>query len=332
MRYDMRVLWVEDTTVSYDEMKALLESHVEEMGITIKFNHIKDATTFKEKLREEKEGFKVYDMCFMDYSLSNNIFGSDIIKELRENGMDIDILFYSSRYEADIRKAIKEDLNSFEGVYVSDREHFEDRSLSLLEKNARRLLSLSNIRGVLMDRTSENDYTVKSYIIKKYDRLSPENKKIITNLLYDRVKERGKEVIKIITKTLDRVEKEEFADVRKEINNLPSYIFPIKLKYDIFAKILEVNDDQSFIEKPLNGYFSEIVKVRNNLAHKKLEVCPHQKNILYYNDIEQFEQRRCPPSCEQHIDDHKISLDQWEKIRKDIIKYDKCFNEVQKHF
>lgn len=332
MRYDMRVLWVEDTPVSYKEMKELLESYTEEMGISIEFRHIEDAVTFRKRIEEEKEGFKLYDICFMDYSLSHKVFGSDIIKELRRNGMDIDILFYSSQYEEKIRAAIKEDLNSFEGVYVSDRDHFEERALSLLEKNSRRLLSLSNIRGFLMDRTSENDYTVKSYIMKKYDQLPEENKKEITKVFLEYTRNRGKDVTKVIEKTLKRLEQAEIADIKEEINILPSYICPIKFKYNIFARILEANGDKNFADASLKEYNSNIVKVRNDLAHKKLEVCYHQKNILYFDDVEQFEQRKCPPSCDQHTNDYKISLEQWENIRKDIIKYDKCFDAVQKSF
>ena len=66
-----------------------------------------------------------------------------MIKELRKAEVDADVLFYSLEHESDIRSTIVDDLNSFQGVYIANRDNFEEKSTFLLKKNARRLLALN---------------------------------------------------------------------------------------------------------------------------------------------------------------------------------------------
>lgn len=176
MRYDLRILWVEDTPEFYNETKDILEMYAEDNGIALTFDYIDDVKKFFERMHYDMEGFKVYDMFFIDYTLSLDVVGSDLIRGLRKEQMDSDVLFYSSEHEKDIRETVIDDLGTFEGVYIANRTNFEDKSNYLINKNARRLTSLANIRGFLMDQTSENDYTMKSYIYKKFDALTEEQK------------------------------------------------------------------------------------------------------------------------------------------------------------
>ena len=188
MRYDLNILWVEDTATYYEETKEILETYAEDNGISLKFHYIQDVNVFFEKIKNNEKGFRLYDIFFIDYSLSSGIVGSQLITDLRAKNMDSDILFYSSDKESEIRRIIEEDIGSFEGVYVANRDNFDDKSYLLINKNARRLTSLSNIRGYLMDQTSENDFTVQSYILYKFDKLTSVQKQEISNILLEYIK------------------------------------------------------------------------------------------------------------------------------------------------
>ena len=290
MRYDLRVLWVEDTPTFYKETKEILEMFAEDNGISLRFDYIENTNDFFDKMKNDVQGFKLYDIFFVDYSLSHGIVGSELIKKLRDEKVDSDILFYSSENEADIRDEVKENLGSFEGVYIANRTNFEEKSNYLINKNARRLTTLSNIRGFLMDQTSENDYTIKSYILRNFSKLSLPQQKEITEILLDFIK---KKVQNFDTKANDEIIKLETKGISNinQTMKMMDELFPIKLKYEVFEKMVDFLAETEFEEVTVQQYIDEIIKARNTLAHKKLDVCKTQKYIKPKLFTEQYLKR-----------------------------------------
>lgn len=62
MRYDLNILWVEDTATYYEETKEILEAYAEDNGISIKFHYIQDVNIFLKKIKNNEKGFKLYDI------------------------------------------------------------------------------------------------------------------------------------------------------------------------------------------------------------------------------------------------------------------------------
>lgn len=327
MRSDLNIFWVDDTRSFYEEVEKILKIYADDLGITIKFTYQQDATVLLDSLRKETDGFKLYDIYFVDYALSNGVVGDSLIKILRDNDIDSDILFYSSEKEEEIRKSVIDDLNLFQGVFIANRDNFEEKSNLLIRKNAKKLLSLNYIRGILMDHTSENDYTVKSYILRNFEKLNEEQKEVITKILIEKLKERLKEAEELSSK-ISKIENEGINSI-KRIMQYSNTDFPLKTKYQIFEKMVEFLDPQTTQEILISRYFHDIIGVRNKLAHKKLEICKTQKFILYYDTIDQKQDRVCPEDCSEHDDENKISLEYWGKIRKEMIKFGKYFDDVQ---
>ena len=185
MIYDLNIYWVEDTSVWANSVKSLLSYPLQDIGVMVNFISENNADIAKAEIANSCKGFKKYDLFFIDYNISSDIDGKDIINSLRSNNVDVDILFYSADREKEIRNIIAENLTEFEGVYVANRDTFPDRALALIEKNVRKLLSIQNIRGKLMDTTSENDFVIKSYIIEKYKTLTPEQKSTVCSAVED---------------------------------------------------------------------------------------------------------------------------------------------------
>ena len=328
MRYDLKILWVEDSRVFYDSAKGILIMYAEDNGISLDFEYVEDVEVFIEKIEKETNRFKAYDICFVDYNLSQKILGNDLIKQLKRKELDSDILFYSSEYEPKIREDIREDLSSFEGVYIANRENFEEKANYLITKNARNLTKLSNIRGFLMDQTSENDYIIKSYILRKFAELSTEQKEEISKFVLQIVRQSA-ERFKIKANSLvEQLDEKGIEDIKKFMRNMNDVV-PFKLKYQIFEKMITFLGEVSFEEVTLEKYFEDIVKARNNLAHKKLDLCKMQRYIKYYDDIDQFENRKCPKDCKEHTNDNKYSMDDWNEIRKNVQKFGRSIDAVQ---
>lgn len=328
MRYDLKILWVEDSRVFYDSAKVILIMYAEDNGISLDFEYVEDVEVFIEKIEKETNRFKAYDICFVDYNLSQKILGNDLIKQLKRKELDSDILFYSSEYEPKIREDIREDLSSFEGVYIANRENFEEKANYLITKNARNLTKLSNIRGFLMDQTSENDYIIKSYILRKFAELSTEQKEEISKFVLQFIRESVKSFDTKANNLLEQLDDRGIGNIKNFMRNMNDVV-PLKLKYQIFEKMITFLGEVSFEEVTLEKYFEDIVKARNNLAHKKLDLCKMQRYIKYYDDIDQFENRKCPKDCKEHTNDNKYSMDDWNEIRKNVQKFRRSIDAVQ---
>ena len=329
MRYDLNILWIEDTVSYYEETKEILETFAEDSGISINFHYIQDVREFFTKIESNQKGFKLYDIFFIDYSLSVGIEGDKLISDIRTRNLDSDILFYSSDKENEIKKIVEKDILSYEGVYIANKDNFDEKSFWLINKNAKRLTSLSNIRGYLMEQTSENDFTVQSYILSEFNDLTDEQKKEVSDILLSYIKTKKEEFMVQADSEIKKLEKEGIKNINK-IMKMGSELFPIHLKYEIFSKMLEFDSELSFNEVSINDYLNKIVKARNTLAHKRLDVCKTQEYILYYDTMKQLEARKCPIDCTQHSNEYKISIDEWNNLRKDIHKFGNQIDAVQK--
>lgn len=327
MRYDLQVLWVDDQDTYYRETREILEMYVEDFGLAINISYIQNAQDLLNRIDREQSGFKNFDMFFIDYSLSYGVIGSSVIKKLREANVDSDILFYSSQHEADIRDAVAKDLGSFEGVYIANRDNFAEKSTYLIKKTSKRLSSISNIRGLLTDQTSQNDFIVNSYILHKYYEIGDNHKSDIKQIILDYMNEKKRDFIDSMEIEIDRVEASEVVDIKKLFKRR-DFVFPLELKYQIFQKLIELTEETGFAEITFNDYRRDVINLRNKLAHKKLELCGSQRHIIFSDNIFQHIDRMCPPDCDSSESEHKITVDQWDEMRKRVVKYGKGFDAV----
>lgn len=324
MRYDVNILWIDDTPDWQKQQQDLFELNIEQFGLLCYIEYSSDGDSIIDRLSNESTGFKVYDIIFVDYNISSSLLGNRIIDALRNKNIDADILFYSANAQNDIKKVIFEGDGAFEGIYIANRDSFLDKAVSLYKKNIRNLLSLSNIRGFLAEKTSENDYVVNSYILSKFSTLTNEAQERIRVLVQsmadseiDSQKSKINEYSQIISKHELNIQK---------LLKLPSSIITLKIKYLIFNQILVERGDHLFDKHSIEEYHDKIVKQRNTVAHKKLEVCKQQRFIKYYDNIMQFERNVCPEDCSEHTDDRKISLKDWLEIVKLTNEYSKLFH------
>ncbi len=332
MRENISILWVEDSKSYYEEAKDILEMHAEDKGIKVNFKYVENAFSLLEELDKQVQGFQIHDICFIDYALSmpDNKTGENIIRELRQKKVGADILFYSSENIATIRETIKQDLSSFEGVYVADRDTFEDKSKLLLNKNSKKLYSINNIRGILMNETSENDYIMKSYILKEYSTLSDEQKEEITNIIKEKISNKASDIDDISKKLLKRIEDKHFLEAKK-ILSIANDLLGLKDRYEILEKIIEYKSVSDVESGKIDNYLNKLVDLRNKLAHRKLEICNSCQYVLHYNDIDDYEKKHCCNECDDsclNTEDNKICVEDWDNLKKELIEFGKSMDKL----
>lgn len=330
MKFNLNIKWIEDSQDWYEAQKEIIDEELEKVGLMANIDYSDNGESVLQAIDNQGQGFKKFDIFLIDYNLSERVQGNKIITKLRSTNIDVDILFYSSDNEGEIRRLIINDLGSYEGVYIANRDNFLDKAIKIIEKNMRKMTSILNVRGQLMNHTAENDFIVNSFIKYKYLKLSMEEQKNISKFISNKISLKLPSIHNQIDKT-EEILSGETININK-LMKIQSFIVSQDLKYDLFSELLKYESNNPFSKEDIAHYKNYIVKQRNTLAHKKLDICNNSKYLKYCDTVKQYQERKCPSKCVEFCNikgnDYKISIADWSKIQIEMQKYNKLFSIV----
>ncbi|MBQ2864736.1 hypothetical protein IJD15_02355 [bacterium] len=311
---DLKIMWIDDSEEWFNSQKDSLEVNLEDVGISVDFEYCKNANILTNKVLKQPR-FEMYDIIFIDYSLSNNIVGDEIIKRIRDNDILVDIIFYSASKEKELIDKIKTNIALIDGLTIANKDNFIDKAFNSICKMAQKKKSITNMRGVLANVTSENDFVINSYIMENFKNISETKQQEILDLFLKNQEDNKKE----INESIDSYKsKGKITSINKF---LKEKFFPLELKYRIFAMIAEELHDEDAKGFNIEEYFKTIVSSRNKLSHKKLDICSKGSYLKYFDNLKQFNERICPRDCNNHSDENKISCSEWENIKLQAYSY-----------
>lgn len=293
MDLTFRILWFEDSDEWYKSMSRRVSKHIEENNFIAKIDRIKKPSDFDLK----KYNLHNYDLLIVDYDLEticeNNIdrkiYGTEIIKLIRHDDFVNDILFYSALGFSKIYEIFKSE--GLQGVFISDRknEEFYERVKKLANKTITRANNIVNIRGVVMDTTSNFDNMICDLIIAIWPTLGGNEGNISEYI--------KKEILNGICKTSDKL-KERYVSIDGE--NIESLLgerdFSAARQVRVLNKCIELDSGlreklSEALKKHLhlengeeketffNLYNKDIINYRNALAHVKTEISIEDKDV-----------------------------------------------------
>lgn len=311
---DLKIMWIDDSEEWFKSQKESLEVNLEDVCIGVEFEYCKNANELTSKVLKQPR-FEMYDLIFIDYSLSNNIVGDEIIKKIRDNDILVDIIFYSASKEKELINKIQTNIDLIDGLTIANKDNFIDKAFNSICKIAQKKKSITNMRGVLANVTSENDFVINSYIMENFKNIS---------------ESKQQEILELFLKNQEKTQKKINQSIEKykndgkivNINNfLKEKFFSLELKYYIFAKIAQELDDNTAKNFNIEEYFKVIVASRNKLSHKKIDICSSGSYLKYFDNLKQFNERKCPADCKNHSDENKISCIEWEDIKEQAYSY-----------
>ena len=153
MDINYRILWFEDTVESFDALGRRTKRYVESQNLRCTIDRLQGVSEFDSK----KPDINSYEILVVDLKLSEESKGYSIIETIRQSNFVNDILFYSSDGVAVLESILKE--HRLEGVFITDRKNddFMFKIQQLIDKSIRRSENVINIRGIVLDETSEFD-------------------------------------------------------------------------------------------------------------------------------------------------------------------------------
>ena len=324
MKVNYKVIWVEDEP---DDMEIQINLIIEEIqrNFLIPIGFDKPYTKYEDfernfLLKIKKEDFADIDLILVDYNLSDrsNRTGKDLIQKLRENGIFTDVLFYTGNLDG-MEKSLENVL--LDGVAFSDNasDKLVSKFKNILGKQMNLIMRISDLRGYLMDSTSDFDFIAKNYVNFFFNKLSNEHKFEVKNAICERIKLKYDDEINKFRKIRKKSEdNNEEAFVMAAMDS-QEYVMTVKDKIYIMGLVVQ------FIKDELRGYASDfsdlydvrIIKPRNKLAHSKLQYglndANHIKIAKNYNDL------NC--DCSSCTEDKRFTKEQCEELRKNIYEY-----------
>lgn len=319
MNIQYKILWIDDDPEYVESARAHVEKIVRDNKMEPVIKIYNEYETYR---REEMEKFDVdvfnlYDQIVIDYALSGTT-GDKIIKDLRSKDIYTDIVFYSSNYREMSEELRKSEM--LDGIFWADRQDVNSTIYNVIKKNLRREFSIANIRGLIMDSTSEFDYICRTTTMALFDSLSEEMQKEVV----EKAKTYASQAEQFSNETFSKLKAADGKKFIKEVMTSVDYVMANKDRYALMSMVVEsVYADSGFNDSFAEQYASDLIKPRNDLAHSKLYYGACKRKLHISKKLEKHECNRKCDECKS-----KYGVEQCELIRQKIYEYYQMFEEL----
>jgi hypothetical protein len=266
---------------------------------------------------------KDVDIILMDYNLLNNDKGNEIIKRIRAKDIFTEIIFYSEKTK------VKEKFTDecIEGIYFSERDTLFLRLQQIIPHTIKKVIDLTNMRGLVMSETSLLDIELNNLILailKFIDKKDSCKRQLLVDKVFQKRLEHAHN-IKEIEHEIKKINKKDAIVFNVNFNEREEYIKDIMM----LLENVEASDRYSFVNKLIKEpecidlviqkehtkfkqYFDEIIKKRNILAHVKEDTIDGKKVLKSsFKGYEEFSfSHEDFKEIRQHLIEHKDNISQ----------------------
>lgn len=265
MNYKFNILWFEDDPGWYRGAVRKAKSFTEIHSLECNSERIRSSEFDLLKLQDKK-----YDLILMDYDLKSVETGEKVIKKIRDIDIYTDILFYSSEYDSMIKSV--DGMNPpIDGVYYANRkmEEFNNKLKRIIDKVVCRSEDLINLRGFVLDNTSDFELRIKEIIKICWDKFEDNQKDILLGKLDEVFNNKNKFLQAMIS------EAKKHDDIFGYAND-HDHLLSTADRLDIMIVIIGILTNEYSMSPILAGsnfkdfYTHTIGKYRNRLGHVKM--------------------------------------------------------------
>ncbi len=264
MNTSFKILWFEDEPTWYkmEEMrvKEILSKHSLKPVIIRKNG---DDFALEEITGNE------YDLILIDYMLADETTGDLIVAALREHSILTDVLFYSSE-EQKMLGAIRSKMPPIDGVYLTKRDYtvFTEKVDKLISKIVKRSEDIVNLRGFVMDGSSDFELRIKEILNIAWNKLSESEQQILEDAVEKRIKTIDDRWIKLKSSVAEQKPIFPAAVNTKYFFSNSDRLYLLEIMIGILQKNYGLKGDTVF-NKFKSNYENNISCYRNALGHKK---------------------------------------------------------------
>jgi CheY-like chemotaxis protein len=228
MKQTFTILWIEDNEKVITSQEPAIKKYLEHEGFDLRLLKDTDGDTYESYLDNES-----IDIIVTDYNISEDVKGTDVIKNVRNRKLLTDILFYSVMDQIFKKEDIYTQLGHYGLIDICIGKEITDPLIEIIKKNLLRCQDIVFLRGFVISRSVELELQI-NFFLSNYFKINESQRK-------------------------------EFHDFILESSYVP---FAGKKKW--MSLILEKNNLKTDVEfKGLLNQLDNIVNCRNLLAHCK---------------------------------------------------------------
>lgn len=267
----------------------------------------------------DAQSFDLYDLILVDYALSGTT-GNRIIRELRDKKIYTDIIFYSSDIET-MKNELKSE-EQLDGVFLIERENLFSMIEHIIQKNLKREYRISNIRGLIMDSTSEFDYICQETAIALFEKLDKDQQ----NSVVDKTREYVNDAATKSKRNFTDLNKKQGKKFVENALRSVEYVMDNKARYAVMEMVVKALDSNIIKKEDFSQeYYDTLIKPRNKLAHAKLVYGKCHKKLRPIKKRTELHHNEDCKTCTAEYDIKKC-----ETLRRVIYNYYTLFKQIEK--
>lgn len=321
MDINYKILWFEDTDESYETLSRRTERYVVKKNLKCQIERVYGISDFD----ITKYDLNSYEVLVVDLQLSHGSKGYEIIEAIRAGNYVNDVLFYSAAGVDTLERVMKD--YRLEGVFLSERDNrlFMEKMRQLIDKSVRRSENVINIRGIVMDETSEFDSQMSDIVLAANTMMSGEEISAIKTYISKKLLQHKVKQIAALAEKYPESGDWEISDL------LAEHEFNSMMRAKLVNKIVNMRENARIAKAvsecadmlpeafPAGGgksvfadaYNKRVIKFRNKLAHvKRLNA----RNPVLIGEVNGVEYKCDAPFCSM--------------IRETLIQYGNWFDSV----
>ena len=298
-----KILWFEDE-VSWFNMEKMRINAI-----------LKDHYLIPEIDRKDGDDFDInevtgneYDLILMDYKLAEGTTGDTIVSAIRRNDILTDILFYSSE-EHNMLTAITKEMPPIDGVYLTKRDYeiFTQKVRKLISKIVKRSEDIVNLRGFVMDGTSDFEVRIQE----------------ILNIVWGKLKKTEQDTLEAaVQKTIERNKERDEKTKQKVLDQKPTFLAAVNNKY-----FFSHSDRLYLLEKAIT------ILMENYNLDREQEFCSfkskYERDISHYSNA--LGNRKSTDDFIEITKGNLIPLNEelHQKMRKNLTRYNELIEKLE---
>lgn len=333
MKLKYKILWFEDTESSYITLSSFVEEYLIENGFIPEMHWYKNDDIGIYNILSQAD----YDLILMDYNLIGTD-GETIIENIRNQELYTEIVFYSQSGAQVLRESMGS--RGIDGVYCTSRQisEFEDKVIKVIRNTIKKVQDINNMRGLVIAEAIDLETRIKT-MLQQYFRLDPNGEVLDEKRVkvYKGICEK-----KVIQNTEDNtfikhmpnmnfnelLEKDYFLtsvnlfhglqSVLKEDLREINIMLSTKLESELQATLELKRDGLKILKDELNSFETDIIKLRNTLAHVEEKVDDEGTHYL--------------ESLNKNGLQIKFTNEKYIEVRKTIYKHSENLNKILEFF
>jgi len=260
MKY--KILWFEDNEEFIASLEKRIKRYIDDLGfepIIIPKHDDSEVDVLLSSIEE-------YNLILMDYNLNSGPTakgeGSKILKEIRNNNLYTEVVFYSSPKNIEIARK-----EGFDGVFFTEKDQLYDKITKVITLTLKKNQDINNIRGLVIAESIEIEVKIEKLILSYFN--FDDERLEVFQTIFD-----GKsEVVQAKKKCdlINKISKERISSLNGILQHNP---LQQEEKEKIKEKIMAIEKFRD-LAKDIE---TDVIEIRNVLAHTIEST--EQKNTL----------------------------------------------------